>query len=194
VGGTLLLSQVFWVKKSIMQAFMIDAFAFCQNHEHREGTSKVSDFPRLFSESARQDEVTDVHWSLQGGFEKLGHPKLVLTVNASVHLMCQRCLTPFKFEIDSISELILAKNEEHADEIDGMLDDDEVDVVVGSKVFNVNDLIEDEMLLAIPQSPKHEVCPDVLLVSSDSSVAAIEVNEGSASNKVSPFAVLKKLQ
>jgi uncharacterized protein len=69
--------------------------------------------------------------------------------------------------------LILAKNEENADEIDALLDDDEVDVVVGSKAFDVNDLIEDEALLAIPQSPKHAVCPDVSLASANTT-AAIE--------------------
>lgn len=187
-----------------MQAFVIDAFAFCQNHEQREGKSKISDFPRLLGESAKSENSAaagdELSWSLEGGIEKLGYPKLVLTVNAKMHVTCQRCLTPLEIEIGSYSELILAKNEDHADDIEGMLDEDEIDVVevvVGSKVFNVNDLIEDEVLLAIPQSPKHAVCPDVLLASSDNSATAITQNDSDSDNtgkKVSPFAVLKKLQ
>lgn len=178
-----------------MQAATIDTFAFCQAQEVREGRIAVAAFSRLASECVHTN--AELKWSLKGGFNHLGQPKLELAVSSRIELMCQRCLTPFEFDINSQSELILAKNEEQADEIEAMLEDDEVDVVVGSKAFNIMDLIEDEALLAIPQSPKHAVCPDVALASSSQSVAANKVNAGDAastSTKVSPFAVLKKLQ
>jgi uncharacterized protein len=165
-----------------MQAFVIDAFSFCKDKEQREASVSIADLPRLSADCATSDGA--LNWSLSGGTDKLGHPRLVLKVQGAVQLMCQRCLTPYAFEIDSESVLILGKDEGNADEIEALLDDDEVDVVVGSKAFNVMDLIEDEALLAIPQSPKHAVCPD------SSQAAAIEAQ---ASNKESPFAVLKKL-
>ena len=171
-----------------MQALVIDAFSFCQLQERREGNILLADLQRLSNECANTEGA--LSWSLEGGVNRLGYPRLILTVNGNVQLMCQRCLTIFAFEVDSESELILAKNEENADEIEALIDDDEIDVVVGSKTFNIMDLIEDEVLLAIPQSPKHAVCPDVALDSSVSTVAAIEAE---ASNKVSPFAVLKKI-
>ncbi|MES2042122.1 MAG: YceD family protein [Pseudomonadota bacterium] len=170
-----------------MQAFVIDAFTFSRLEEQRSGSILVADLPRLSEESANTEGA--LNWSLQGGNDKLGHAQLQLSVNGSVQLMCQRCLTPFAFDIDSESILILAKNEENADEIDALLEDDEIDVVVGSKTFNVMDLIEDEALLAIPQSPKHAVCPDLPLASADTT-AAIDAEVG---KKASPFAVLKKI-
>jgi len=170
-----------------MQAFVIDAFTFCRLEEQRSGSIPVADFPRLTEESANTTGV--LNWTLAGGKDKLGHAELVLTVTGSVNLMCQRCLTPFEFEIDSESVLILAKNEENADEIEALLEDDEVDVVVGSKTFDIFALIEDEALLAIPQSPKHAVCPDVTLASADSTARV----DAESSEKVSPFAVLKKI-
>jgi len=177
-----------------MQAFVIDAFTFCQHREQREGSTKIADFPRLSVECANGESV--LNWSIQGGVNQLGFPQLTLTVDGQLQLMCQRCLTPYDFPIDSQAELILAKDDDHADEIESMLEDDEIDVVVGSKAFNVMDLIEDEALLAIPQSPKHAVCPDVI-GSFNQSEAANDVNAvdtASTSTKVSPFAVLKKLQ
>jgi uncharacterized protein len=177
-----------------MQAFVIDAFTFCQHREQREGSTKIADFPRLSAECASGGGV--LNWSLQGGMNQLGFPQLTLTVDGQFQLICQRCLTPYDFVVDSQVELILAKDDDHADEIEGMLEDDEIDVVVGSKTFNVMDLIEDEALLAIPQSPKHAVCPDVV-GSFNQSEAANDVNAvdtASTSTKVSPFAVLKKLQ
>lgn len=170
-----------------MQAFVIDAFAFSRLEEQRSGSILVADLPRLSEESA--NTTGELGWSLRGGKDKLGHAQLELSVNGSVQLMCQRCLAPFAFDIDSESILILAKNEENADEIEALLEDDEIDVVVGSKTFNIMDLIEDEALLAIPQSPKHAVCPDLPLASADTT-AAIEAEVG---KKESPFAVLKKI-
>lgn len=177
-----------------MQAFVIDAFTFCQHREQREGSTKIADFPRLSAECANADGV--LNWTLLGGVNQLGLPQLTLTVCGQFPLMCQRCLMPFDFEVDSQSELILAKNDDHADEIEGMLEDDEVDVVVGSKTFNVMELIEDEALLAIPQSPKHAVCPDVVGSFNESEAAnnVDAVDAASTGGKVSPFAVLKKLQ
>jgi uncharacterized protein len=167
-----------------MQAFVIDAFSFAKNGERRQGSIPIADLPRLVSECANTEG--DIEWSLEGGLDQFDHPKLNLRVKSHIPLVCQRCLQTFALEFDSESELILAKNEDHADEIEAMIDDDEIDVVVGSKSFNILDLIEDEVLLAIPQSPKHAVCPDVVVPQ-----AAIDEP---ASRKPSPFAVLKNMK
>lgn len=164
-----------------MNAFVIDAFEFCRLKERREGTVAVADLPRLAKESA--DQSGAVSWSLQGGSSRQGHPQLTLVVSGAVRLMCQRCLTPFEFAIASESTLVLAPDEGSADEIDAQLADDAVEVIVGSRSFDIMQVVEDEALLTIPLSPKHEVCPDQLAAS-----AAKDVE------KTSPFAVLKNLK
>jgi uncharacterized protein len=165
-----------------MNAFVIDAFEFCRLKERRDGETAVADLPRLADESV--DKFGTLRWSLQGGSDSLGHPQMALSVSGSVKLLCQRCLTPFEFGIASESVLVLANDEASADAIDALLDDDAIEVIVGSRTFNIADLIEDEVLLAIPASPKHEVCPDKLLPDTP----------GEAEKKVSPFAVLKNLK
>ena len=163
-----------------MNAFVIDAFEFCRHKESRQGEMAVADLARLAGECADKSGV--VRWSLVGGVDKLEFPKLSLSVAGSVQLLCQRCLTKFAFEIASESVLVLAKNEENADEIEAMLEDDSIDVIVGQKALDVLALIEDEALLAIPLSAKHDVCPDQ--ASLDALMSA---------KKDSPFAVLKGL-
>ncbi len=86
------------------------------------------------------------------------------------------------FDIASESALILAKDEANADEIEAMLEDDSIDVIVGQKALEILALIEDEALLAIPLSAKHDVCPD------QASLDAIM-----STKKDSPFAILKGL-
>jgi len=164
-----------------MTSLVIDAFEFCRLGEQREGEFAVADLPRLARESV--DGGGTVKWSLRGGSTRLGHPQLTLAIAGAVRLMCQRCLTPFEFALDSQSMLVLAKDEGSADEIDELLDDDEIEVIVGSRSFSVADLVEDEALLMIPSSPKHQECPSNALP-----------EQPARDDKASPFAVLKNLK
>jgi uncharacterized protein len=166
-----------------MNAFAIDAFQFSRLKERREGELAVADFARLGEELA--DRSGTIRWALQGGADALGHPQLTMSVSATVRLMCQRCLSPFAFEVAAESVLVLAKDDAAADEIDAMLADDSIDVIVGSKAMNVLELIEDEVLLAILLSPKHAVCPDQV---------GQDVEAAASAKRSSPFEVLKNKQ
>jgi uncharacterized protein len=163
-----------------MSGFVIDAFEFCRNNGHREGVTPVAEMTRLAADCA--DPSGEIAWSIQGGQTRQGYPMLTLSVSGTVQLVCQRCLTPFSYAIDSSTVLVLGKDDEEADEIEELLDDESIDVIVGSHACDIRQLLEDEALLALPQAPKHEVCPDTKLLDSIKS------------EKVSPFALLKNLK
>lgn len=165
-----------------MSASVIDAFELCRTKGRLEGEFRIAELSRLAAESV-DGSTGALSWSLQGSMDKRAYPRLELSVSGSVKLMCQRCLTPFEFNIASDSSLALAVDEASADEMDAVLADDAVEVIVGSKTFNVAELVEDEALLAIPASPKHEVCPGQPLSADEPEV-----------QKASPFAVLKGLK
>lgn len=164
-----------------MKALLVDIFEFCRLKEVREGEVAVSDLDRLAGEAV--DNSGTLGWSLQGGFNRAGNPQLTLQVSGPVQLRCQRCLTPFAFSVESESTLIVAPDEESADELDKLLDDEEVEVIVGSRDFDIVRLIEDEALLALPLAPKHAVCPDN---------AALDALK--SAKKESPFSILKNLK
>jgi uncharacterized protein len=164
-----------------MNAFVIDAFDFCRREARQEGEIAVADLPRLAAESV--DRSGSIRWRLQGGSNGLGYPQMILSVAGSAQLMCQRCLASFAFDIESETRLVLAKDESGADEIESLLDDESIEVIVGSHAFNVLELVEDEALLLMPLSPKHDVCPDQLASSGLQDVLS-----------TSPFAVLKNLK
>lgn len=164
-----------------MSAFVIDAFEFCRAKEHLEGEIAVADLARLCEDTADNSGV--IRWSLQGGTNSIGYPELSLSVSGVVNLMCQRCLTPYAFKLVSDSTLVLAENESDVDGVDMLVDDDTVDVIVGSRMMDVLVLVEDDALLALPLSPKHDVCPD-------QGARDILTDSG----KVSPFAVLKNIK
>lgn len=163
-----------------MSAFVIDAFEFCRNNGYRDGVTPVAEMTRLAADCA--DPSGDIRWSIQGGTTPQGYPSLTLSVAGTVKLVCQRCLEPFSYDIDSSTMLVLGRDDEDADQIEEILDDESIDVIVGSNCCDIRDLLEDEALLALPQSPKHEVCPDTKLL------------DTLKSEKVSPFAGLKNLK
>lgn len=163
-----------------MSAFVIDAFEFCRSNGHREGVTPVAEMSRLNKECA--DQSGELTWSIDGGTSMHGYPQLTVSVSGPVQLNCQRCLTPFSYEIDSTTQLMLGTDDDNADEIEQVVDDESIDVIVGSRTCDIRDLLEDEALLALPQAPKHEVCPDASLL------------DTLKTDKPSPFASLKSLK
>ncbi|EJN07391.1 DUF177 domain-containing protein [Herbaspirillum sp. YR522] len=164
-----------------MNALVIDAFEFCRHKQQAQGQIPVAELGRLAQETV--DRTGVISWTLSGDIDKLGHAQLSLAVSGVVNLICQRCLTALPFEIDSRSLLVLAKDEAQADAIEQLLDDDQIDVIVGTAAFDAANLVEDEALLALPVAPKHAVCPDGGVVA-----------EATGTERASPFAVLKKLK
>lgn len=164
-----------------MHALKIDAFEFCRQKEQREGDVSLAELQRLSAELTDKSGI--LHWHLSGGANAYGHPVLTLGVTGDAHVRCQRCMQPFAVQINTNSELVLGKSEDDADEIEGVLDDDSVDVIVGTRSMLVLDLVEDEALLALPLAPKHEKCPE-----------SNELEHLTSSGKVSPFAILKNKQ
>lgn len=163
-----------------MNGFRVDAFEFTRLNESREGKLQVAGMERLKNELA--DESGELEWALQGGRDKYDHAQMKMHVSGQVNLRCQRCLGSLPYEIDSDTVLVLAPDEEKADDIEELLDDESIDVIVGSREFDLLALIEDDALLALPLAPMHDVCPDP------------EVQELIGSKKESPFAVLKNLK
>ena len=162
-----------------MSAKIVDSLEFCKQEQQSSGQVPVAEFVRLSAELASSAGTLD--WAIAGGRHTVGIPQLLLKVSGQIQLVCQRCLSPMAHQIASTSTLLLAKDEADADDIDARLDYESLDVIVGSTSLDLMVLVEDEALLALPLSPRHEKCPG------DVPTSGVEKAE-------SPFAVLKKLK
>ncbi|MEO8120723.1 MAG: YceD family protein [Rhodoferax sp.] len=131
-----------------------------------------------------------LNWSAQGevradeaGAEQIW---LHLTVDVSLPLTCQRCLGPVDLEVTVNQSFRFVASEETAEAQD---EEAEEDVLALSQDFKLSDLIEDEVLMALPVVPRHETCPVEV------KLAAVDPGFDTASaEKRNPFAVLAKLQ
>ena len=109
-------------------------------------------------------------------------------ISAQLVLACQRCLKPMHLpvEIDSTLALVqgLAEAEGLPDELDPLMPAED-------GLLSIRELVEDELLLAIPDAPKHkeETCALVTEARTEDSVAEQEHTEP---NPFDILAVLKK--
>jgi uncharacterized protein len=84
---------------------------------------------------------------------------LHLRAQARVSLVCQRCLGPVETPLDAQRSFMFVADENLAAELDA---DSEDDVLALPRFLDLRELTEDELLLALPLVPRHELCPEPL--------------------------------
>ena len=153
----------------------IDGFEFASAGATQQGTWPLRDFPRLRDILASDAGV--VAYEISGVRDERGRPGLRLQVRGTLELRCQRCLEMMAFPVDTDETLVLAATlaEIHAEPASTSAPDR----VVAGKEMALRELIEDEVILAVPYAPRHEDCEP----------AGAHDDAG----KVSPFAGLRGL-
>lgn len=169
----------------------LDVAAFAQAEGVIAGEWPASALARLAESGAPEAPVESwdpVRWRVSGHLRPvLGSESEVwlnLQVQAQVRPTCQRCLQPVSIELDIDRPFRFVRDEAQAAELDAESEDD---VLVLSRRFDVQEWVEDELLLALPIVPLHDVCPQPLPVSD--AAAAEEPAE-----RPNPFAVLQALK
>ena len=102
------------------------------------------------------DTLGLVEFAVQGGYDSRHRPTLKVDVSGVLHLKCQRCLGQLDFPLRLASTLLLANAAEGA-----ALDDEECEWIEASPALDVESLVEDEIILGLPYSPRHaeDNCP-----------------------------------
>jgi len=168
----------------------LDVKAFVKAAGTLSGQDPLSSYARLMQEAGEQGGDRRLDWQARGelrvgenGFSQIW---LHLQATVSLPLVCQRCLGPADITVAFDRSFRFVATEEQAEAED---EGAEEDVLALRRDFNLRELIEDELLMALPVVPRHEVCPtEVKLVAQDPDF------EAESGAKPSPFAVLAKLQ
>lgn len=195
-----------------------DVFEFARSGRQAAGAVRVSQLPRMLNEvpADAPDRDTLFTWQAEGSTQpelqddgtEAAQPYLRLALHGAAWLDCQRCLAPYEQPFDVEATYRLVATEEEAEAFP--LDEDELDVIVGSRQFDLVGLIEEELLLSLPLVPKHEVCPQVheSLVSGAAGEHASDLSDeesgsedptpgaadGGDAGKPNPFAALEALK
>lgn len=155
----------------------IDAFRFADSGAIQESELTAKDLPRLAESAAAP--LQPFQAKVAGVRSPRGKPGLELWLHGKVEVTCQRCLKPLELELDPHAGFELERSEGEADAA-GLDEDEFWDAVVGSERFDLKQLCEDELLLAVPFAPMHASCKPA--------------GSTEAGEKVSPFAALAQLK
>ncbi len=154
---------------------VIDGLEFARAGSRLQVNWPVSDFPRL-RDSLHANTGT-INCELEGIPEQLGRRALRLRLSGTLQLTCQRCLGELAQAVQVDEVLQLAETQA---EIDAELVNTEApERILAGREMQVHELVEDELVLALPIAPRHERCAGK--------------PSGAAATKQSPFAGLKDL-
>lgn len=129
---------------------VINGPEFARNGEVLHGKIAVASLSRLQGLLHSEEGVLD--YELSGHLDREGRPAVRCVVRGTLQLTCQRCLSAFAYPVSIASELLLVEDESVIEQID---EDGSIDAVVAAPDLDPEVLVEDEVLLDIPMSPRH---------------------------------------
>lgn len=155
------------------QPVIVNNLDIAKKGQETSGVLFLSDLARL-SEAVHSVGKQDVkiHYQLSGEAKKLQLPSLHLRVATKLPVLCQRCLEPMQLDMVLDFNYVISATEPPA-----LVDDDDFEWLEPSKEMNLSELIEDELLMALPIAPTHLT---------SCAPSSMEVGE-----KINPFSALK---
>jgi uncharacterized protein len=159
---------------------VIDVREFAEAGARLTGSVLASNLTRLVDVLA--DTNGQVSYRIDGSVDRDGNPRFAVGVSGTLNVRCHRCLGPITFLIKARRELrfvphpsLLPEVADEAPEVD--------DVVMVGDLY-VLDWVEEEILLGLPMSPRHDV--------GDCAAPANPASESLTSGR--PFAALAGLK
>ena len=168
----------------------LDVKRFAEEGAMLGGDEPLQRYPRLMAEAEGRGGESRVTWSASGELRNPGHVQpeiwLHLKAQASLNLTCQRCLGAVDVAVIVERTFRFVGDEDAAAAQD---EQSEEDVLALSRNFDLPGLVEDEMLMALPLAPRHEICPVPVNLA-----VADEDFESAAPQRENPFAVLGRFK
>jgi DUF177 domain-containing protein len=159
-----------------MKDLLVNNLEIARKQDQLKGEIDVACLERLSEMTVNENNDTHkIYYQLTGTQTKLHLPSLHLAINTVLPVICQRCLERMQLELSLNYDYVLSTTE--PDVFEG---DENIDWLEISQAMNLNELIEDELLIAIPLAPVHQA---------DCKPVSYEAGE-----KHNPFDVLKKLK
>lgn len=150
------------MKARAFDPLRLDVAPFAEQGARLEGRWPLHELERLAASAHPEAPTGDapVAWQAQGEQRAVrgGAPQawLHLQAQASLQLVCQRCLGPVAAEVQAQRSFLFVAGEDQAAELDA---DSEDDVLALTRSLDLKELVEDELLLSLPLVPRHAACP-----------------------------------
>jgi DUF177 domain-containing protein len=127
-----------------------DAFRLARERQMLEGSVDAATLPRV------ADTVVEgpapIAWRIEGTQDALGRPAVAIALDGDIELECQRCLRAQTWAVHTRTVLVLARDDADLARLDADSDDE---VVLAAAPLDPAQLVEDELVLALPYAPRH---------------------------------------
>ncbi|MDP2007033.1 MAG: DUF177 domain-containing protein [Rubrivivax sp.] len=175
------------MKDRAFDPLALNVLSLCKADGTLQGLWPLAGMARLRDSLAAASDGS-AQWQAHGWLVPVlgGEPEIWLELEggAEVPLECQRCLQPMSERLQVQRRFRFVRSEDEAARLD---EESEDDVLALAARLDLHALLEDELILALPIVPRHEVCPDPL------PLAAAEPLEEEAPAP-NPFAALAALR
>ncbi len=138
--------------KNLKLPVTIDPYKSAQRRLVCNGYFDAAGLKRLLDESEMASEQVNV--VVKFDVDEQGLVLITGEASTSVSLTCQRCSEPYEQKLDVSFSFSPVRNEDDEERLPSSYDAVELDE---NGEVNLRDLVEDELLLAIPLIPKHEL-------------------------------------
>jgi DUF177 domain-containing protein len=165
----------------------IDPWHFGEMGKEVSGYAELSKLPRLAEMLVDQDGKAEFVFRFRKGKKQRIH--ITGYVCASLKLECQRCLEPVCIPIATEIDAVVVEGFEEAERLPGEYEP----LMAGEKLIRLYDVVEDELLLALPYVAMHQ---DGECQAASQNIRGSDevVNEDRAQTKPNPFAKLADLK
>ncbi|NOZ54962.1 MAG: hypothetical protein GXP08_17800 [Gammaproteobacteria bacterium] len=133
-----------------------------------------------------------VNVALSFGVDEAGQENMAGHVDAQVQLQCQRCMQPMTYAISEQISLGIVLTERQAEQLSACYEP----LLLQDFVVTVSELVEDEILLALPTVALHEksrCMADGQAYVEELQQGTVGGNDNETQTKPNPFAVLSQL-
>ncbi len=171
----------------------IEPLALAARGRTLEGSLPISSLPRLLpllvTDGLDLSMQGDVEYSLEFSVDEGGSPRVTGSVKATLPLTCQRCMEGMGFSVSTRTRLGIVSSRAAAQQLPECYDP----LLVLDDEITVASIIEDELILALPQVAMHnnEECPQgaAFLNNGDG-----QQEDATTVQRENPFAVLSQLK
>ena len=158
---------------------VIDAHDFVNFTRSLHGKITLNECERL--KDYLVDSQSNLEYIINGILGRNDKPMLQVIIKGELNLSCQRCLGKLSHVLNLKSTLFLVENEKELSYLD---EDESVEGILATSDIDIIELIEDEIILNLPSSPRHR----------ESDCLAKELTDSYAVEKKHPFAALLELK
>ena len=131
--------------------FAIDPLDFVRNTSALYGKIAVAKLVRL--QNSLFNNQNELEYTIAGALDRDDRPIIQVTVKGIINLQCQRCLGELEYALNLLACLLVVRNEDELLHLDKDLS---VEGVLAVPDVNILTLIEDEIILSLPISPRHQ--------------------------------------